>query len=89
MQDPVGLGVVVRPWKRLLAFAAVKGVAPGAQASVGIDVLADDLAYYGDDLALRVHAGEYVVSAGLSSLDDTAHATAVTVPASYTPPWSP
>lgn len=53
VQDPIGAGVTVRPWKRLLAFAAVKGVAAGAQAAVGIDVLADDLAYYGDDLTLQ------------------------------------
>ena len=56
VQDPVGAGVVVRPWKRLLGFARLPGVAPGAQATATVAVLADDLAYYGDDLTLQARA---------------------------------
>lgn len=56
VQDPVGAGVIVRPWKRLLGFARLPGVAPGAQATAAVSVLADDLAYYGDDLTLQARA---------------------------------
>lgn len=37
-------------------------------------------------VSLQVHAGQYVVSAGLSSLDDADHTASVTVNASYSPP---
>jgi hypothetical protein len=53
-QDPVGAGIVVRPWKRLVAFSRVTDVPAGSSASVAIDVQADDLAYYGDDTTLQV-----------------------------------
>lgn len=71
-QDPVGGAdaLVVRPWKRLLGWARVADLAPGEVRRVSVAVLADDLAYYGDDAALRVHAGNYTVSAGLSSVAD-------------------
>jgi hypothetical protein len=54
VQDPVGIGITVRPWKRLLAFARLSDVPGGTQAHVDIAALADDLAYYGDDSTLQV-----------------------------------
>lgn len=74
VQDPVGVSLIVRPWKRLAAFQKVKNIVPGAgnAVSVTIPVRADDLGFYGDDLVLRVQPGEYTLSAGQSSTDDDA-----------------
>ena len=56
-------------WKRLLAFGRV--VVPAAQAvAVVLDVRADDLAFPGDDMRLRLHRGAYVASVGFSSASD-------------------
>lgn len=56
IQDPTGVTRHVRPWKRLAAFARVVVPAHGTM-SVTMPVRADDLAFPGDDMVLRVHPG--------------------------------
>lgn len=81
LQDPIGVSLAVRPWKRLVGFARVNGVPAGASVPVSVPVRADDLAFYGDDGVLRVQAGNYTVSVGLSSDDDVLTAPLAISPA--------
>jgi hypothetical protein len=77
-QDPIGGSQgpdapwqrTVRPWKRLVAFTRVQ-VDAGTAVPVALPLLWDDLAFYGDDMVLRLHPGVYTLSAGQSSVDDT------------------
>lgn len=71
VQDPTGTGLIVRPWKRLAAFARTPVLAAGASVPLTLPIRADDLAYYGDDMVLRVYPGVYTGSVGLDSVDDT------------------
>jgi hypothetical protein len=74
-RDPVGgsrLGIVPF-WKRLVGYGRVP-VAAGACADAVLPVLADDLAQYDDDMALRVLPGTYAISAGGRSDQDTLQA---------------
>ena len=70
-QDPVGVasGRLVRPWKRLVAFARV-AVAAQAAVTASIDVELDDLAFYDSDMRLGLQPGAYTISVGQSSSDD-------------------
>jgi beta-glucosidase len=71
VQDPIGvIGRIVRPWKRLVAFARIFQVSPGASINIDIPIAADDLAMYRDDMTLAVPAGIYTFSIGLSSISD-------------------
>ena len=72
VQDPVGIGRVVRPWKRLLAFGRARAVPVGGEVPLTLAVRADDLAIVDDDSVLRVVPGTYTVSIGLSSIADDA-----------------
>ena len=51
VEDPVM--EYVRPWKRLVAFTRVT-LAPGESKTVTIPVTADELAFYDDEMVLRV-----------------------------------
>eukprot|EP00746_Dinoflagellata_sp_MGD_P103240 gnl/MRDRNA2_/MRDRNA2_426388_c0_seq1.p1 gnl/MRDRNA2_/MRDRNA2_426388_c0~~gnl/MRDRNA2_/MRDRNA2_426388_c0_seq1.p1 ORF type:complete len:194 (-),score=29.69 gnl/MRDRNA2_/MRDRNA2_426388_c0_seq1:223-762(-) len=62
--DPVM--AFVRPWKRLVAFQRVS-LQPGEARHIEIGVTANNLAFYDDELRLRVVPGTYLVSAGSSS----------------------
>ncbi len=79
-QDPVGDwggdSVVTPYWKRLVGFARL-AVAAGACETASIPVLADDLSMYDDAMTLRVKAGNYTISAGGRSDQDTAQAALV------------
>ena len=70
-QDPAGVaaGRLVRPWKRLVAFARVPVAAGGAQ-TAALAVAADDLAFYDASMRLGVQRGNYTISVGQSSIDD-------------------
>ena len=70
VQDPAGVSLAVRPWKRLVGFIRVADLAPDASQFVTLPIRADDLGFYGDDGVLRVTSGQYVLSVGLSSVDD-------------------
>lgn len=59
VEDPVMQ--YVRPWKRLIAFTRVT-VAPGKSTVVTIPVTADELAFYDDDMVLRVRSLSQFVS---------------------------
>ena len=74
VQDPRGVaaGRVVRPWKRLVAFARVP-VAAGAALTASVAVAADDLAFYDASMRLALQRGNYTLSVGLSSEDDAAN----------------
>jgi len=71
VQDPRGVaaGRIVRPWKRLVAFARVP-VAAGAAVTAEIAVAADDLAFYDASMKLALQPGNYTLSVGQSSIDD-------------------
>lgn len=91
VQDPVGGGLFVRPWKRLLAFARTPVLPPSAFLHLTLPVRADDLAFYGDDMVLRVQSGEYTVSAGLDSESDDGPGavTHVSITQSFVPSLTP
>jgi hypothetical protein len=74
-QDPRGAfpTPIVPHWKRLVAYGRLP-LAAGACGRIDLDVLADDLALYDDQMALRVVAGTYVISAGGRSDQDTLQA---------------
>ena len=78
IQDPTGVTRHVRPWKRLAAFARVIVPAHGTMA-VTMAVRADDLGFPGDDMIMRVHRGEYVLSCGFASHADGGLTTTVNV----------
>lgn len=61
VEDPIM--AFVRPWKRLVAFARIT-VVPGSKATVTLDLTADELSFYDDDMKWRVVPGNYTVSAG-------------------------
>ena len=83
VQDPVGAVAHVRPWKRLVGFRKV--VVPGSGVvRLELGIRADDLAFVGDDMRLRLHQGKYVLSAGFSSNGDAGHAVAFKIPADVT-----
>ena len=77
-QDPVGVGGLVRPWKRLAGFVKV-AVAVGGEVPVTIPVAANNLEFYGADGTLTVWPGTYVFSAGQSSVDDAGLVVSVNV----------
>ena len=70
-QDPAGVaaGRIVRPWKRLVAFARV-GVAAQAQTVVAIDVFRRRPRLLRREHAAGVQHGTYAVSVGMSSGGD-------------------
>jgi beta-glucosidase len=72
--DPLGVSLQVRAWKRLAAFARTAPLAPGARAELALDITADDLAVFDDDMHLRVLAGNYTVSVGSDAASDTTRA---------------
>jgi beta-glucosidase len=77
--DPVGAaGRIVRPWKRLVAFARV-ATTPGSVTHVDVPVAAADLAMVDDALVFRVVPGAYTFTVGLSSDGDTCDGCATTV----------
>eukprot|EP00038_Savillea_parva_P026203 m.52221 g.52221 ORF g.52221 m.52221 type:complete len:819 (+) comp7359_c0_seq1:68-2524(+) len=53
----------VRPWKRLVAFQRVP-LSAGAKTTVKLELTADELSFYDDDMKLRVVPGNYTLSAG-------------------------
>ena len=71
VQDPRGVaaGRIVRPWKRLVAFARVP-VAAGQAVVASVAVAADDLAFHDAQMRLALQPGNYTLSVGLSSEDD-------------------
>ena len=76
--DPVGVtGRIVRPWKRLVAFARA-AVVPGMQTAIDIPIAAADVAMVDEAGEFRVVPGTYVFTAGLRS-DGDAGATAQVV----------
>jgi beta-glucosidase len=79
VQDPVGVGLVVRPWKRLVAFARV-AVPAGGTVRLPLPLAEDDVAFVGDDMSLALQAGDYILSAGQSSVDDGGLTAGFTLP---------
>lgn len=79
VKDPVGLSVVVRPWKRLAGFQKV-ALDAGKSDTVSIDVSFMDLAQHDENMQFVVKAGDYTFSVGGSSNGDSEQVT-VTVPA--------
>ena len=79
-QDPPGDWggdvVLVPHWKRLVGFTRVP-IAAGACQTATIPLLADDLAVYSDAMVLRIQPGNYTISAGGRSDQDTAQATLI------------
>jgi hypothetical protein len=72
LQDPVGVGLVIRPWKRLLAFTKTAPIpSSGGTASISLPIRADDLALVGDDMTWEVVSGTYTLSVGQDSTADT------------------
>ena len=73
-QDPVGdwgVDILVVPfWKRLVGFGRVS-VAAGACETLSLPILADDLALYDPQMVLRIQPGNYTISAGGRSDQDT------------------
>ena len=73
-QDPSGPSVsplgIVPFWKRLVGYGRL-ALGPGACGTLSVDVTADDLALYDDDMVLRVAAGTYIITAGGRSDLDT------------------
>ena len=74
VQDPLGTGAgrVVRPWKRLVAFAKTPLLAPGGSAQLLLPVALEDLAFHSANYTRGLQQGRYVLSLGQSSLDDGA-----------------
>ena len=69
VQDPNGvIGRIVRPLKRLVAFARI--FHRDRRSIIDIPIAADDLAMYRDDMTLIVHSGLYTFSIGLSSISE-------------------
>jgi beta-glucosidase len=79
-QDPVGATLSVRPWKRLVGFARVGGLAPGETRPVTLPLRADDFGFVGDDGVLAVRAGNYTLSLGQASDDDAGAVARLAVP---------
>ena len=73
VQDPgsaAGIGRVLRPWKRLVAFAKSAVLAPGEGGLLLLPIAAEDLAFHAADYSRALQPGAYVLSLGQSSLDD-------------------
>jgi beta-glucosidase len=67
--DPLGTSLIVRMWKRLVAFARVP-LKAAAHTTVTMNVTVDDLATFDDTMHLRVEAGVFWISVGNSSAFD-------------------
>ena len=63
------VGNVTRPVKELKGFKRVR-VEPGQTIRIGFVLQADDLAFYGRDMKLRVEPGEFHAWIGGSSATD-------------------
>jgi beta-glucosidase-like glycosyl hydrolase len=66
-EDPAGAGGVVPFWKRLVGFARVT-VEAGASATVAIPLLFDDVATHDSEMDFALAGGEYLITAGGSSV---------------------
>ncbi len=73
VQDPIGIGAgrIVRPWKRLVGFTKSTILLPGQRVQLEIPIASRDLAFYSENFTLAVQLGNYTLSCGLSSTDDT------------------
>ena len=69
-QDPTGVVMHVRPWKRLFAFARVPSLPPAVCSTATLDALASDVAFYSDAMEFALVKGNYTLSAGESSVSD-------------------
>lgn len=89
VQDPVGVTLTVRPWKRLLSFARTPILPPGGSYTASMACRADDLALVGDDMVLRVMPGVYKASAGLDSASDAEQVQTFTITQGFVPALTP
>jgi hypothetical protein len=73
-QDPRGIlesSTAINPfWKRVIGFGRLP-LAAGACGTISVNVTADDIALYDDQMDLRVMPGRYIISAGGRSDQDT------------------
>ena len=73
VQDPGsagGIGRVLRPWKRLVAFARSPVLAPGQGVALQLPIAWEDLAFHAANFTRALQPGGYVLSLGQSSVDD-------------------
>ena len=73
VQDPIGIGAgrIVRPWKRLIGFTKSTILLPGQLVQLELPIDARDLAFYNENFTLGLQPGNYTLSCGQSSTDDT------------------
>jgi len=74
IQDPPGIGAgrVVRPWKRLIGFTKSPPLLPAQRLHLSLPIAWRDLAFYSENYTLALHPGNYTLSCGLGSTDDSA-----------------
>lgn len=70
LQDPIGVTLNVRPWKRLIGFRKAMNMMVHEVRQITVPIRSDDIAFIGDDYELYVFPGKYTVSVGFSSVDD-------------------